>query len=357
MFWGESGMKNIVRFADNTVNKAVELRLPKSEIELICTVLQKYSVSCYDITLDAFRGYSGAFKFVPSPLMRCSVGASVKDVLSASSFKQISINWHHEKGNSLNSLSEAVSAAQNCDLFLCIENAQVLDNSEFEQYLKFVLKNGMKGLIYCSDGTEDFFELYDKISHLVKAAPFPIEFQSTNQLGIATAQALSALKAGALRVGVSVAGLSGYAPMEEVLMSVKHLWQYDISAGNKISQDFQKILSVMGLTLPSRKALIGSDVFAHESGIHVDGIIKNPLLYEFIKPEDVGLTRKLVIGKHSGTTSLKIKFLQRNIIISQEAADFLLPRVRGLAQMQKSQLSDKQLYDLYDTHILKGKKS
>jgi homocitrate synthase NifV len=143
-------------------------------------------------------------------------------------------------------------------------------------------------------------------------------------------------------------GLPNHAAMEEVLMAVKHLWKQDqVSSGSSLTADCKEILSYMGIQLPVDKALIGRDVFAHESGIHVDGITKNPLIYEVIQPEEVGQTRQLIIGKHSGTASLKVKFLQWNLELDQAEALRMLERVRRIASLQKSPLSDLQLRHLY----------
>jgi homocitrate synthase NifV len=347
-------MKNIVNFTDRTVEQAIRLKLPADQIELIYTIMQKYSVSCYDITLNTYRQYIKDFQLKINSSMRCLVSASVEEVSDAKGFKQLLVNWNHKKGGSLNKLYEAANAAKNQDLFLKLENAQNLETYEFEQYFKWAKVYGAKGFIYSCDAAEDVFSMNERLCSIVENAPCPIEFESSNEYGIATALSLAALKAGVSRVGASVAGVDGSTPLEEVLMAAKHLWLCDIFAGCELAADFQKILSMLGLATPVKKALIGSEVFAHESGIHVDGINKNPSLYEIIRPEDVGLKRQFVIGKHSGTLSLKIKFKQWNIELSSDESAVLLTKVRKLAQFQKGALSDNQLIDLYEGNITKG---
>lgn len=110
-------------------------------------------------------------------------------------------------------------------------------------------------------------------------------------------------------------------------------------------------MECLGVELSVNKAIIGRDIFAHESGIHVDGVIKNPKIYEAFAPEEVGLARQLIIGKHSGTASLKAKFLEWNVRLTEAGANLLLKEVRRVAVKQKCPLSDVQLKQLYCERI------
>jgi len=101
-------------------------------------------------------------------------------------------------------------------------------------------------------------------------------------------------------------------------------------------------------SIPHGKAIVGSGVFSHESGIHVDGVIKNPRNYEVFSPEEVGLTRQLVVGKHSGTHTLVHKFREFGIELSEEEARELLVHVRATAVQLKRALFDKELMYLYN---------
>ncbi|MCL6456793.1 MAG: hypothetical protein K6T85_02185, partial [Gorillibacterium sp.] len=141
----------------------------------------------------------------------------------------------------------------------------------------------------------------------------------------------------------------GRAAMEEVLMAVRHLWKESLGpSGQTLADDCAAILIPLKIQVDGDKAVIGRNVFAHESGIHVDGVSKNSELYEMIRPEEVGLTRQIVIGKHSGTASLKYKFKEWNVELEQGAAVLMLEQVREMAERQKSPLSDVQLKELYN---------
>ncbi len=343
-------------FADHTVKRAISLDLPTKDTEQIIKTLQKYPVSCFDIECDTLLNFPTQSQLIPDSMLRLGVYPGDETLTGFAEFKKIRINWKHGRGNNLDPLYKAAKSATKSELYLAIQNAQTLDLNEFETYFEWARQAHAEGIIYCSDGAEDVTGLYERLSKLVKNAPCAVEFEGQNTLGLATAQALSALKAGVERVSASAAGAGGLTPFEEVLMAAKYLWLYEFSQGKELAGDFQLISTLAGVKIPRNKALIGPDVFAHESGIHVDGIIKDPSIYEVIRPEDVGLKRKLVIGKHSGTASLKIRALQWGFQLTNGEAACLLELVRELAQEQKGPLSDHQLIDLFASQYVKGRR-
>jgi homocitrate synthase NifV len=99
--------------------------------------------------------------------------------------------------------------------------------------------------------------------------------------------------------------------------------------------------------LPPWKPIVGSNMFAHESGIHADGALKNPKTYEVFRPEEVGLERQIVIGKHSGTASIKAKFREYGRELQDGQAEEILKQVRALAVDMKRSLFDKELIYIY----------
>ena len=98
-------------------------------------------------------------------------------------------------------------------------------------------------------------------------------------------------------------------------------------------------------------------MFAHESGIHADGVIKNPATYEVFQPEEVGLQRQIVIGKHSGSAAILAKFKEYGINLTQQEAAELLPLVRSAAIDLKRTLFDKELIYVYEDYKNKKNKS
>lgn len=347
----------MVMVADQTVNEALRLGTPMAAIELMIPVLKKYSIETVDVSLIHLqRGGVSLEQALLLPLMRCKIHSSFEEIAEARQmgFTKVIITWlHQSQHSSLDQLTEALAAVREFaqEIYLCIENASDLSTSELTLYWSLLLRYQVKRFIYQDAGSAlEPFGVCRKLEILQQTIPCPIEFHGHNAYGLATANSLAALRSGVQHVATAVSGIGSpnHAPMEEVLMAVKHLWkQEQVSSGSSLTADCKEILSYMGIQLPVDKALIGRDVFAHESGIHVDGITKNPLLYEIIQPEEVGQTRQLIIGKHSGTASIKIKFLQWNLELEQVEAWQMLEKVRLIASVQKSPLSDLQLHQLY----------
>lgn len=350
-------MENRVSIVDYTINEALRLGVKFDNIKSIISDLQKYFVETIDVDL---RNVEKNFinindvDFINS--IRCVVGTSLEKIalVEKMGFHKIVLTWqHHSTKLCLEELTFALSQIKvfSKEIYLCIENASDFSPVEMENYWSIVEKYKIKRFIYKDQNSNmDSFKTFENLNELQKKAPCSIEFLASNAYGLATANSLAAYRCGVRYIGTSIGGvgLNGCAAMEEVLMALKHLWkQEQIADGSSLAMDCSKILSYMGVELPVDKAIIGKDVFAHESGIHVDGIAKNPLLYEVIKPEEVGLTRRLIIGKHSGTASIKFKFLQWNLNLNQMEAVQLLEEVKEIAITQKSPLSDCQLKQLY----------
>src|SRR5271168_5226909 len=136
-----------------------------------------------------------------------------------------------------------------------------------------------------------------------------------NDLGLAVANSLAAISAGARQVECTINGIgerAGNASLEEIVVAL-HVRQAHYAAGTNISLEkiystSRMLSSVTGVSVPPNKAVVGANAFAHEAGIHQDGILKNPLTYEIIVPEKVGVSsRRLVLGKHSGRNALRAR--------------------------------------------------
>lgn len=235
-------------------------------------------------------------------------------------------------------------------------NAEDASRSDMDFLVRFAqeAKNaGADRLRYCDTvGILDPFTTHERISQLIERTGLDIEMHTHNDFGMATANALAGVKAGATHVGVTVNGLgerAGNAALEEVVMALKHLLDTDLNfATERFVEVSQFVARASGRELPAWKAIVGRNMFAHESGIHADGALKNPLTYEVFKPEEVGLERQIVIGKHSGTASIKAKFREEYAQeITEEEAQEILKRVRAMAVDMKRSLFDKELAYIY----------
>ncbi len=153
-------------------------------------------------------------------------------------------------------------------------------------------------------GLLDPFTTYARISVLRQTVDLELEMHAHNDLGLATANTLAAIRAGASYVNTTVNGLgerAGNAPLEEVVMGLRHLYGIETAIDTlHFPRISQLVAEASGRPVPSNKSIVGEGVFTHESGIHVDGLIKNPLNYETFSPSEVGREHRTVLGKHSG---------------------------------------------------------
>lgn len=201
-------------------------------------------------------------------------------------------------------------------------------------------------------GIMDPFTMYDRISFLRKAVPeVEIEVHTHNDLGMATANAIAGIKAGARFVNTTINGLgerAGNAPLEEVVMGLRHAC--GIEAGIHTDRFREMSLFVAKASqrpLPLSKPVVGERVFAHESGLHADGVIKDPNNYEGFDPAEVGHVRSIVIGKHSGTSGLMERYRCMGVSIVKKEAEPLLEIARAMSCMRKRELSDRDLMGIY----------
>ena len=169
---------------------------------------------------------------------------------------------------------------------------------------------------------------------------------------MATANVMAAIRAGAGSVAASIGGLgerSGNSPLEEVVMALKHLYGVAVDIDTtRFREVAEYVAGASQRAIPIWKAIIGTNVFAHESGIHADGILKNPQNYEVFSPESVGLERQMIIGKHSGSKAILHKFVAEfGMEIDNVTAAKLLEKVRDAAIELKRPLFDKELILLY----------
>ncbi|MDP4158900.1 MAG: homocitrate synthase [Bacillota bacterium] len=255
----------------------------------------------------------------------------------------------------LERMIKATTFAKSQGLYISVnaEDASRTDMDFLVQFAREAKKAGANRLRYCDTvGILDPFTTYDRIKTLIEKTGLDIEMHTHDDFGMATANALAGVKAGATHVGVTVNGLgerAGNAALEEVVMALKHLLDTDL---NFVTERFvelsEYVARASGRMLPPWKSIVGSNMFAHESGIHADGALKNPNTYEAFSPEDVGLERQIVIGKHSGTAAIKAKFRHEyGKEMSDGDAEEMLVRVRAMAVDMKRSLFDKELAYIY----------
>ncbi|MGL5868577.1 MAG: homocitrate synthase [Clostridium chrysemydis] len=254
----------------------------------------------------------------------------------------------------INNMVKAVRFAKDNGLYVSVngEDASRADLGFLVQFIEEAKKAGADRFRYCDTvGIKEPFSIYQDIKYLVDNTGFDIEMHTHNDFGMATANALAGIRAGATHVGVTVNGLgerAGNAALEEVIMSFKHVLKYEVDVDTKMFREVSEYVSrASGRALPKWKAIVGDNMFAHESGIHADGALKNPKNYEAFDPADVGLERQIIIGKHSGKAAIINKFNEYDINLEDYEATDILKLVRSTSVRLKRQLFDKELVQIY----------
>jgi homocitrate synthase NifV len=188
-------------------------------------------------------------------------------------------------------------------------------------------------------GVLDPFATYEAIARLREAVSIEIEIHAHNDLGLATANTLAALRAGATHASTTVNGLgerAGNAPLEEVVMALRHL--HAIDAGVRTTElcaISHLVAQASGRPVAANKSIVGEAVFTHESGIHVDGLLKNPSNYEGFDPAELGRERRTVLGKHSGSRAVRVAYQQLGLPVIDPQLAPLLERIRAHAVSTK----------------------
>lgn len=190
-----------------------------------------------------------------------------------------------------------------------------------------------------------------------------------NDLGLATANTLAGLRNGARQAEVTINGIgerAGNTALEEVVMALNTRKPiYNLETGietTQITRISKLVSNYTGITVQPNKAVVGANAFAHEAGIHQDGLLKNQLTYEIMRPESVGATQtKLVLGKHSGRHALKSRLASLGYALQEGELDQIFERFKHLADRKKmitdadlEALISDELYQPRELFVLDG---
>jgi len=200
-------------------------------------------------------------------------------------------------------------------------------------------------------GILDPIATFERIRRLVDAVDLEVEMHAHNDFGLATANTLVAIQAGASHVNTTVNGLgerAGNAALEETVMALHQLYQrptgIDVTRFGAISE---LVAKASGRPVAPNKSIVGEAVFTHEAGIHVDGLLKNVLNYQGVNPKDLGREHRVVLGKHSGSHAVIQRFRDLGIELNEIAAAQLLRRIRQHANQTKRAPSTAELMSFY----------
>ncbi len=201
-------------------------------------------------------------------------------------------------------------------------------------------------------GLLDPFRTHDLVAPIVRATDLAVEFHGHDDYGMATANTLAAIRAGATHASVTVVGLgerAGNACLAEVAAALEGL--HGVATGvdlKRLPTLAEQVARASGRAVPVGKAIVGRDVFAHESGIHVAGLLADPESYRGANPSLFGRRDRIVIGKHSGAKALTFALATRGIELAPTVTMRLIDLVRRQATRDKRALSLDEVVRLHD---------
>jgi homocitrate synthase NifV len=229
--------------------------------------------------------------------------------------------------------SVAYAVDKGCIVSVGAEDASRADFEFLIEFFNAAKTAGATRVRYADTvSTLDPISAYNDILKLKNYIDIDIDFHGHNDFGMATANSLSAHRAGAKYISCSVNGLgerAGNAALEEIIMAFKYILNlksnFDIKKLIYLSKIVEK---ASGRQVMESKPIVGELVFSHESGIHVDGMFKDTSTYEMFSPEDIGRKRNFIIGKSSGKKAVIHKFNELGINLNQQEAEEMLKIIK-----------------------------
>lgn len=265
-----------------------------------------------------------------------ALGVQRVDLSMPASDQQIARKLGRSRDWVLAEIPRQVGAALELGLEVCVgaEDASRAD-PDFLNRIAEAAQAAGAGRIRFADtlGVLDPFALFERISTLRAAVDLEIEMHAHDDLGLATANTLAAIRAGATHVNTTVHGLgerAGNAALEEVVMGVRHIERRWCGIDLRHFETLSELVArASGRPVGWHKSLIGDGAFTHEAGIHVDGLLKDPLNYQGIDPAELGRTHRFVLGKHSGRHALCQAYAEQlHCELAPEQAELVLVLLR-----------------------------
>jgi len=254
----------------------------------------------------------------------------------------------------LERMVESIEYAKDHGLYVSAnaEDASRADKEFMVQFAQVAKGAGADRLRYCDTlGILEPWRTYETIKVLVDYVKIPVEMHTHNDFGMATANAIAGVRGGATYVSTTVLGIgerTGNSPLEEVVMAAKHLLNIDTGIDTcRFREISEYVARAAGRAIPDWKPIVGDNCFAHEAGIHTDGVLKFLSNYEPYSPEEVGMDRKIIIGKHSGRSTIKQVLSNKGVSVDDESASAILDIVRKTSVSLKRALSENELIYIY----------
>ncbi len=270
------------------------------------------------------------------------LGVDMVDLSMPVSDQQISKKLGRSRAWVLDQIAPCVAEALDLGLEVCVggEDASRADPEFLWQVVEAAERAGARRFRFADTvGIMEPFQVCEAIRDLRAISDIEIEMHAHDDLGLATANTLAAIRGGATHANTTVHGLgerAGNAPLEEVVMGLRRFHDQ----GNQIDMTRYSTLSKLverasGRSVGWQKSLVGAGVFTHEAGIHVDGLMKDRHNYQGVDPAELGRDHEFVLGKHSGSHAVIQAYADMGMALNREQAQSLLIRVRRHAVAHK----------------------
>ncbi len=282
------------------------------------------------------------------------LGVQMVDLSMPVSDQQIGKKLGRSREWVLEQIAPCIAEAHELGLEVCVggEDASRADPEFLWQVIEAAEKAGARRFRFADTvGIMEPFQVYETIRDLRAISDIEIEMHAHDDLGLATANTLAALRAGATHANTTVHGLgerAGNAPLEEVVMGLRRFHgqghEIDMARFSGLSQLVER---ASGRSVGWQKSLVGAGVFTHEAGIHVDGLMKDRLNYQGVDPAELGRDHQFVLGKHSGSHAVIQAYADMGMALTREQADSLLRLVRLHAMQTKRSPAVQDLRRFY----------
>ncbi|MCB1914617.1 MAG: homocitrate synthase [Rhodocyclaceae bacterium] len=281
-------------------------------------------------------------------------GADLVNLSIPASDRQIGSKLGKNRAWVLATISRLLPLAMDTGAQVCLgcEDASRADPQMLFRMIERAERAGAKRVrIADTLGVLDPFTTHRLIAACRARSDLEIEMHAHDDLGLATANTLAAALAGASHINTTINGLgerAGNAPLEEVVVALRQLHAIDTGVSFAALSPLSHLVSeASGRPIAANKSIVGSGVFTHEAGIHVDGLGKNPHNYQALDPILLGREHAIVLGKHSGTAAVQRAFREMGIELGASEAGQLLGEIRRFAMAAKRAPDANELGLLY----------
>lgn len=281
------------------------------------------------------------------------LGTQLIDISAPVSDQHLRAKLRKDRDWLLATIAKHVALASDAGFEVCVggEDASRADIDFLKYVVDAAQRAGARRFRFADTlGVLDPFGVFERIAALRAVCDIDIEMHAHDDLGMATANTIAAVRAGATHVNTTVNGLgerAGNAPLEEVVMSLRQCCGVETGVDlRKFPALSEKVAHAAGRPVPWQKSVVGEGVFTHEAGIHVDGLLKDPANYEGFDPQLVGRHHCVVLGKHSGRGGVQSVFASLGKPVADAEAVTLITSIRAFVEMAKRTPTQAELLSM-----------